>query len=203
MMPTYPRNDITGLILAGGRASRMGGEDKGLIEVNTRPMIDYVLAALKPQADSILINANRNLERYAGYGYRVVSDELTDFQGPLAGIATAMARSESAYLLVAPCDSPLVPEDLGARLYDALADANAEIAVAHDGARMQPVFSLLKRDLLASLLAFLEQGERKIDRWYARHSVALADFTHRPDTFLNINTPEDRRALAERLTKNH
>lgn len=201
-MTPYPRDDITGLILAGGRASRMGGQDKGLIEVNGRPMIDYVLAALKPQAGCILINANRNLERYAGYRYRVVSDELSDFQGPLAGIATAMARTESPYLLIAPCDSPLLPEDLGECLYGALADKQAEIAVAHDGERMQPVFSLLKRDLLASLLEFLEQGERKIDRWYARHVLALADFTHRPDTFLNVNTPEDRRTLAERLAEN-
>jgi molybdenum cofactor guanylyltransferase len=200
-MTAYPRNDITGLILAGGRARRMGGRDKGLIEVNGKPMIEYALAALELQAGQILINANRNLAHYAGYGHPVISDELGDFQGPLAGIATAMARITTPYLLTAPCDSPLLPKDLGVCLYRALTRAKADIAVAHDGVRMQPVFSLLKRKLLPSLMTFLEQGERKIDCWYARHSVAIADFTHHPDTFLNINTPEQRRALARQLSK--
>jgi molybdenum cofactor guanylyltransferase len=198
----YPRTDITGVILAGGRASRMGGIDKGLIEINGRPMIAYVLTVLGSQVGDIVINANRSLGRYGAYGYRVVSDELSDFQGPLAGIATAMAQISTPYLLTAPCDSPLLPQDLGPRLWTALARDEAQIAVAHDGARMQPVFSLLRRELLASLREFLGQDERKIDRWYARHKVALADFRDCPDTFLNINTPQERATLAARLVKN-
>ncbi len=200
-MTAYPRNEITGLILAGGRASRMGGQDKGLIEVNGKPMIEYALAVLEPQAEQILINANRNLARYARYGHRVISDELGGFQGPLAGIAAAMAQITTPYLLTAPCDSPLLPADLGACLYCTLTRAKADIAVAHDGLRVQPVFALLKRALLPSLLTFLEHGERKIDCWYTRHLVVSADFTHRPKTFLNINTPEQRRALARQLSK--
>ena len=201
-MTVYPREEVTGLILAGGRASRMGGQDKGLIEVNGKPMIEYALAVLESQAGQILINANRNLAQYAGYGHRVISDELGGFQGPLAGIAAAMACITTPYLLTAPCDSPLLPEDLGACLYRALIRAKADIAVAHDGVRIQPVFSMLKRELLPSLSTFLARRERKIDCWYAQHSLAHADFTHRPTAFLNINTPEQRQALAQQLSLN-
>lgn len=198
-MALYPYNEITAVVLAGGRARRMGGQDKGLVEVNGRPMVDHVLAILKPQAGAIVINANRSLDRYARYGYPVVSDELSNFQGPLAGIASCMGHVATPYILTAPCDSPLLPPDLGPRLYEAFIEAQADIAVAHDGARMQPVFSLLNRELRASLFTFLSEGERKIDRWFARHKVALADFADRPDVFLNINTPQERAVLAKLL----
>jgi molybdenum cofactor guanylyltransferase len=203
MTTPYPRHEITGVILAGGRARRMGGQDKGLIELDGKPMVEHVLAILKPQVSGIVINANRSLDRYARYGHPVISDELSDFQGPLAGIASCMTHIVTPYILTAPCDSPLLPEDLGLRLCHALIGTQADIAVAHDGDRMQPVFSLLKRDLRLSLIAFLEEGERKIDRWYARHKLALADFADRPDTFLNINTPQERAALTERLAMRH
>ncbi len=196
---SYPRTDVTGLVLAGGRAQRMGGQDKGLVEVNGRPMVEYVLAVLRPQVSRIVINANRNQDRYAAYGCEVLADELSGFQGPLAGIATALASSTSTYLLIAPCDSPLLPVDLGPRLHQALVAQGADIAAAHDGARLQPVFSLLRSELLDSLRSFLAAGERKIDRWYACHVLAVADFADQPDAFLNINTPQERAALALRL----
>jgi molybdenum cofactor guanylyltransferase len=176
----------------------MGGADKGLLPLAGRPMVEHVVRALEPQVGAILINANRNLERYERLGLPVVCDRMGDFFGPLVGMASAMERATTPYLLTVPCDSPLVPADLAATLYRALADAGAELSVAHDGKRMQPVFALLDRALLPSLLAYLDAGGRKIDTWYAEHRVALADFSGQPQAFLNVNTPEDQ-AEVERL----
>lgn len=191
--------NITGVILAGGRGSRMGGEDKGLVMLNARPMIEYVIARLQPQVGELLISANRNQERYAALGYRVVPDLLPDYQGPLAGMASAMQTATTPYLVTVPCDSPLLGADLVARLAQALVRDEADIAVAHDGARAHPVFLFLKRSLLPSVLAFLRDGERKIDRWFARHRVAAVDFGDRPEAFINVNDPDEHRALEARL----
>jgi molybdopterin-guanine dinucleotide biosynthesis protein A len=185
------RDAVTGVILAGGEARRMGGQDKGLIEIAGRPMIEYVIDAVKPQVGALLINANRSHERYGRYGFPVIADDNQDFNGPLAGMASSMRVAVTEYIATLPCDSPNVPADLVARLYRRLRAENAEIAVAHSGERMQPVFSLLKCALLDSLLSYLDSGERKIDRWYAQHKTATVDFSDRPDTFINVNTPED------------
>ncbi len=183
---------MTGGILAGGRGRRMGGRDKGLIELAGRPLVVHVATRLAAQVEQVLINANRNLERYAALGHPVLRDEDPGFQGPLAGMAVLLAHAPSPWLVVVPCDGPLVPPDLVERLWQARERANAEIAVAHDGTRMQPVHCLLPRALLGDLRAFLARGERKIDRWYAEHTVALADFSDVATSFFNINTPEDR-----------
>ena len=196
----YPREQITGVVLAGGRATRMGGSDKGLIEVRGRPMVGYVAAALRPRVGSLMVSANRNPERYAAIcECPIVSDRVSGYAGPLAGMASAMEASATRYLLAAPCDSPLVAPELGPRLYRALLAEDAEISVAHDGTRMQPVFVLLRRELLVDCLAYLEAGERKIDTWYLSHRLAQADLSEFPDMFLNINTPEDRARIEERL----
>jgi molybdenum cofactor guanylyltransferase len=194
-----PRSDITGVVLAGGRGSRMGGEDKGLVLLDGRPMVEYVIARLKNQVGDILISANRNQERYTALGYRVVPDLLRDYQGPLAGMASAMQTATTPYIVTVPCDSPLFGDDLVQRLAQALVREDADVAVAHDGERTHPVFLLLKRLLLPSLLAFLDAGERKIDFWFARHCVALADFRDCPEAFLNVNDPAEHRALEARL----
>ncbi|MGB5259058.1 MAG: molybdenum cofactor guanylyltransferase MobA [Gammaproteobacteria bacterium] len=193
--PPIPVNDISAVILAGGKARRMGGEDKGLIELNGRPLIGYIISALRPQTGDIIINANRNQPRYRTFGYPVVEDMLGDYFGPLVGMATGMQASTRPYLLTVPCDSPLVPDHLTATLYHAMLGENAELGVAHDGERMQPVFALLKCELLPSLLDYLGEGGRKIDTWYARHRVALADFSASPEMFLNLNTPQDKAEL--------
>ncbi len=194
-----PVHDITGVILAGGLARRMGGEDKGLLRLKGRPMIEYVIDTLQPQAGRLLINANRNQSEYACYGYPVVPDMLGDYFGPLVGIASAMQETDTPLLLSVPCDSPLLPANLAEKLYAAMVREDAEISVAHDGERMQPVFALLKRELLPSLLAYLQAGGRKIDTWYKQHRLALADFSDQPDTFLNVNTPEQRVRLETSL----
>lgn len=193
------RHDVTAVVLAGGQARRMGGTDKGLIELAGRPMIEYVLDRLQAQVQAVLINANRNLDRYRRYGHPVVPDRDGEFSGPLAGMASAMAAAHSRYILTAPCDSPLLPTDLARRLLEALHNADAEIAVAHDGERMQPVFALLDTSLRASLEQALADGERKIDRWYAGHRLALADFSDAQNAFGNVNTPEELERLAARL----
>lgn len=193
------RSSVTGVILAGGRAQRMGGRDKGLLPVAGKPMIARVIARLKPQVASLVINANRSQEAYAAYGHPVVPDLLEGYCGPLAGMASAMRAAPTAYILSVPCDSPFVPVDLLQRLGRALEEDAAEIAVAHNGARMQPVFALVACGLLPSLLGFLEAGERKIDRWYATRRTAVADFSDQPEAFLNLNTPEDIEAVEARL----
>jgi len=193
--PSYPLRDVTGLVLAGGLARRMGGIDKGLVPVGGKPMIEHVLAALRPQVGPLMINANRNLETYAGYGVPVVPDTIEGFQGPLAGIFSGLAQTETPYLLSVPCDSPLLAPDLVACMFRALSEERADLAVAHDGKRQQPVFLLLRRELAPDLQAYLDGGDRKIDRWFARHKVANADLSHRPETFINVNDEDEQQRL--------
>ena len=198
----YPRADITAVVLAGGRARRMGGEDKGLIEVAGKPMVAHTIGALRGQAAEVVVNANRNAGAYSAItGCRVIADTVGGFAGPLAGMASALDASATRLLLTAPCDSPLVAPDLGPRLHAALARDRAEIAVAHDGERMQPVFALLTCGVLPHLLAFLGTGERKIDTWYATRHTVSADFSDNLDMFLNVNTPQERDRLEQQLAR--
>ena len=177
----------------------MGGEDKGLVQLAGRPMVEYVIAALLPQVGTLLINANRNMDQYSRYGCRVIADELSGFNGPLAGMASALRAARTEYIATAPCDSPFVPADLVMRLATGLERARADICVAHNGERMQPVFSLMRRSLLDALVEFLRRGGRKIDRWYAEQRTAIADFSDEPDTFLNVNTPGDLQKIEHDL----
>ena len=193
-------NTVTAVILAGGMARRMDGVDKGLIELNGRPMIEYIIEALKPQVDNIVINANRNLEQYRRYGYPVVEDIMGDYFGPLVGMASGLQACSSERILTVPCDSPFVPPRLAEKLDTALREQDAELSVANDSERMQPVFAMLHRYLLPSLLAYLDAGGRKIDTWYSEHKMALADFSDWPDTFININTPQDKTFVEEKIS---
>ena len=194
-----PDPDITAVILAGGKARRMGGEDKGLIELNGRPLLDYIIAGLRPQAGHIIVNANRNLDRYREFGHPVVADMMGDFFGPLVGMATGMQAAATPLILAVPCDSPFVPAHLCVTLRAEMEKMDAEISVAHDGIRMQPVFALLRCELLPGLLSYLSEGGRKIDTWYEQQRLALADFSASPDIFLNMNTPSDRQLIENKL----
>ena len=189
------KHNVTAVILAGGKGRRMDGKDKGLVELANRPLIEYVIDVIKPQVETIILNANRNHEQYSQYGYPVISDALLDYQGPLAGFISALKSSTTSHIATLPCDGPFLPKDLVERLILALTDSDAEIAVAHDGDRMQPVYSLIPTTLINSLNSFLDTGERKIDLWYKQHRVALADFSDCPETFRNINTAEQRDRL--------
>jgi molybdenum cofactor guanylyltransferase len=202
-METLKANDVTALILAGGKGRRIDGQDKGLIEVAGRPLIEHILEAVTPQVGGVLINANRNSERYSQYGYPVIPDDMSDFQGPLAGIATGMEHASTAYIATLPCDGPFVPDNLVSRLAQALTRYDADIAVAHDGVRLQPVYALLPTCLLNSLKSFLASGERKIDRWFGLHKYVLADFSDHPETFLNVNTPNDLKHIQTLLSEDN
>ena len=198
---TPGRENITGVVLAGGMARRMGGQDKGLVPFAGHPLVQWVIDALSPQVSTLVINANRNGATYAAYGYPVIADDIDGFQGPLAGFASAMVAAETSWIVTLPCDGPFPAPDLVERLCAALAEQDAEIAVASDGNRMQPVYALLPVSLAPSLQAFLASGERKIDRWYAEHRVAVADLSDRPRGFANINSAEDSKLLKRELGK--
>lgn len=185
------RQDITALVLAGGKSRRMGGKDKGLLPFAEGTLIGHVIGAIQPQVGTILISANRNLDEYRRLGFPVIADPLEDFQGPLAGFLAGLEKMQTEYLLTLPCDGPFVVADLAQRLAKGLAAADAEIAVAHDGQRLQPVYALLQRGVVSDLRVALEQGERKIDRWYPRNRWVTVDFSDVPAQFSNINTPED------------
>ena len=188
---------IDAIILAGGRATRMGGQDKGLIPLAGRPMIAHVLDAIRPQVSTVAISANRSLDAYAALGCPVLPDEQTDFPGPLAGMAAGLAWCPGDYLLTLPCDGPQVPAVLAERLLAAIGDG--AVAVAHDGTRLQPVHALLRRDTLGSLQAFLADGGRKIDRWYATLDQRVADLSDARSSFRNVNTPEQRAEMEAQL----
>lgn len=190
---------VTAVVLAGGRARRLDGRDKGLIEINNKPMIAYILAALAGQTHETIINANRNPDKYSGMGCRVIPDRIPGYCGPLAGMASAMHICNTRYLLTVPCDSPLIAGDLAARLYAAIATESADIAVAHDGRRLQPVFCLLKTGLRDSIETFLSANRRKIDRWFEEEKYVAVDFSDQPDMFINVNTPEDLSLLQTQL----
>jgi molybdenum cofactor guanylyltransferase len=187
--------EITGIVLAGGRGSRMGYVDKGLQVFRGKPMVAHVLERLAPQVDEMLINANQNIEQYEKFGYRVISDEIEGFAGPLAGFERGLSNAAHELVATVPCDSPFLPADLVARLLKALRDQRAELAVAKTGEQAHPVFCLLQCQLLPSLRAFLARGERKIDKWYAGHTVVELSFDDEAEAFRNINTLEEKQAL--------
>jgi molybdopterin-guanine dinucleotide biosynthesis protein A len=182
---------ITGLILAGGRGSRMGSIDKGLAPMGGQAMVLHVLARLKPQVQRLLISANQNVETYAAFGVPVWPDAMPGFVGPLAGLQTGLMHCETPYLVTAPCDSPFLPSDLVERLSAALVAAEADLAVAVTGAgdthQPHPVFCLTKVSVLPHLTAFLAGGGRKVERWYASLHVAAVHFADEA-AFCNINT---------------
>jgi molybdopterin-guanine dinucleotide biosynthesis protein A len=193
-----PRIDVTGIVLAGGQGSRMGGVDKGLQPFRGKPMVAHAVERFAPQVDELLINANRNVEQYARFGQRVISDEIAGFAGPLAGFERGLAHASGALVATVPCDSPFLPADLVARLRTALEDDGADLAVARTGDQAHPVFCLMRRGVHASLTAFLASGQRKIDRWYAALGVVEVPFDDEADAFLNINTREELAQLEPR-----
>ncbi|MDP1901927.1 MAG: molybdenum cofactor guanylyltransferase MobA [Rubrivivax sp.] len=190
--------DITGLVLAGGRGTRMGGADKGLQNHHGMPLALHALLRLQPQVGGSMINANRNLAAYESMGVPVWPDPLADYPGPLAGLLAGLEHCETPYMVTVPCDTPNFPADLVRRLAGALVDQDAEIAMAatlEDGQlRTQPVFCLLRAGLLESLVAYLHAGERKIDRWTARHRCVEVPFDD-ATAFFNANTVAELQQL--------
>ena len=190
-MDKITKKDITGVILAGGRARRMGGADKGLVLFNGKPLIEYVIDALEPQVGCLLINANRNHEKYRSYEFDVISDELKDYCGPLAGMACVLNKIHTPYLVTAPCDTPFITDNLVKNLSSSIVHENTEISVAHNGERLQPVFCMMKKTLITSINEYLQNGGRKIDQWFEQHSVSIVDFSSNSECFENFNSKEE------------
>lgn len=181
--------DVSAVILAGGRGTRMGGADKGLLEYQQRPLVEWVLEAVRPQASEVLISANRNLEAYAKYGSRVLPDTLPDYPGPLAGVLTAMDAIRTEWLLVVPCDTPHLPADLVPHLWRAAQTDEAPVAVAADSVRTHYTLMLVQTRLADSLRDYLHSGQRAVHSWQAQFNPARHVFAD--SSLENFNTPAD------------
>jgi molybdopterin-guanine dinucleotide biosynthesis protein A len=196
--------DITGLVLAGGRGTRMAGVDKGLQPFRGRPLVSHALERLAPQVGSLMISANRNLGVYEAMGAPVWPDELADFPGPLAGMLTGLGHCATRYLVTVPCDSPLFPTDLVARFAQALAAEDAEIAMVvtrdtaheHGERRRHPVFCLMQREVAHSLAQYTQSGQRKVEKWAARHRLVEVLFED-ATAFANANTADELAQLPQ------
>ncbi len=199
---TVNNNRITGVILAGGEARRMQGEDKGLVQFSGKPLIAHVIDSIRTQTHSLIISANRNINVYQQFNCPVIRDKSDGFQGPLAGMASCMEIAKTELMVCVPCDSPFLPGDLVARLYRNLRSDDADICMAVVHGRAQPVFALMKTGLLGSLLEFLAQGKRKTDNWYLQHRLTTVDFTDNPAAFMNLNTTNDISQATTRLHGN-
>lgn len=203
-------NAVTGLILAGGRASRMHNLDKGLQQLSGHSLVEHVIVRLKPQVAALAINANRHLNDYARFGlpiwpdreFHIKSSGEFNFKGPLAGVEAGLIHCKTPYLLVVPCDSPFLPTDLTKRLMTAL--LQADVAVACTGnpnsPRLQPVFCLMKTSMLKQLQQYLHSGGRKMDSWYENASVAKVYFSDE-SAFRNINTLEELQTCSSHISE--
>lgn len=186
---------ITGVVLAGGQGRRMGGVDKGLKVLRGKPMVQWVIERFGPQVDELLINANQNVDTYAGFGHRVIPDAIGGYAGPLAGLHRGLSEARHDLVATVPCDSPFLAPDLVSRLHAALERGNAELAVARTGNQPHPVFCLCRKSVLPGLTAFLEGGGRKIDAWYSALAVVEVAFDDEADAFSNINTENELRGF--------
>ena len=191
---------ISALILCGGRAKRMHGVNKGLVKLNEQTFIQHVISRLAPQVDEIIINANREMSMYESLGYDVYQDVSPDFIGPLAGIQLGLSHAKYDYLLTAPCDSPLLPLDLGQRLMAKLFENHADIAVATSRGDAHPVFCLCKKSVLPSLTEYITNGGRKVSAWQKSLQYIEVDFSDNAEAFLNLNTPEELASLELKLS---
>ena len=189
-MKKITNNEITAVILAGGKSSRMNGKDKGLMNFRGQELIRHVLRVVEPRVSEVLISANRNIELYENFG-KVIMDELEDFQGPLAGVSSALKVCFTRYLLVLPCDSPLIDEELIDNLISRMGETEVDICVAHDGSIMHATFAIIDAKLGKSLEEFLENGGRKMALWYRQHSIERIDVSSQLEVLTNLNRPED------------
>ncbi|MDT8405224.1 molybdenum cofactor guanylyltransferase MobA [Sulfuriflexus sp.] len=198
MSQSQPYKDVAAVILAGGRGRRVGGEDKGLLELDGKPLIAHVIDVIAPQVDSLVISANRNLEQYKALAYPVISDRQEGFYGPLAGIDAALAATDKPFLLCVPCDTPFLPANLLSRLYAALQDSNYPMAIAVDGERQHPVINLMQRSVHADIRNRLQQGNLKLMRWIEETGYASVDFSDQPQALSNLNSLDDIALVGKR-----
>lgn len=198
---TIPKHQITGLVLSGGRGTRMGGVDKGLQAFRGRTLVQHALERLAPQVGPLMVSANQHLAAYQALGVPVWPDTLADHPGPLAGILAGLERCNTPYLMTVPCDAPLFPQDLVSRLAHSLSTHDADLALAAtrgaDGAiQRHPVFGLMKTTVLAGLVEFLQRGERKVGLWATQQPCAVCEFDD-TDAFANVNTLAELKELSD------
>lgn len=191
-MPTNSAtsSSVTAVVLAGGAGRRMAGQDKGLIPLQGKPLIHYVLGRLAGQTGKLLINCNRNQQVYAAFGYPLLQDSMAGGLGPLAGLLVALEQSDSEFVLSVPCDTPYLPRDLVPRMLATLQQEHAHACTVSDGERLHPVIMLVHRDTAPGLRHYLESGKRKVHDWYYSVAHCSTDFSDQPQAFVNINTPD-------------
>ncbi len=197
-------DSVGAVLLAGGLARRMQGQDKGLMLLNGKPMASYALSVLLNRVSQCVINANRNVDSYAKLsvdGVQVIPDTRSGHLGPLAGLSAAIESLQTSYVLMCPCDSPFLQAGLIDALVEQCKATDADVAVAHDGERLQPVFSIVNTRVKDSLDAFLDSGERKIDRWFLDQKMVEVDARHFSNSFRNINTEEELQAAEQEMLK--
>ena len=192
---------ISAIILSGGRATRMNGMDKGLMLLQNKPLIQHVIARLKPQVDEVFINANREIKQYEAFGLPILKDENEEFIGPLAGFSLGLQHAKHEYVLTVPCDSPLLQLDLVTRLFEGMSASRMDIAVASSDGNTHPVFCLMKKSVLPSLTEYLASGERKVSTWQKSQQYVEVDFSDCAAAFVNLNAFEDLAALELKLNK--
>ena len=195
---TINAQNITAVILAGGQGVRFSGLDKGLLELNKRPLIQHLVNRIKPQVSKIIISANRNLDTYKNLGFPVFEDDIRGYAGPLAGILKALQQSQSDWLLTVPADSPFIPIDIAQQLISSV--QNKKIAIPHDGKHLQPTFALIHKSMEASLKDFLDKGERKARVWMQQQPHIIVDFSDKTDAFTNINTEGELKNAEKHFT---
>lgn len=200
-MPSVINNPIkvTGVILAGGLAKRMNHQDKGLVNYKGRPLVSHAIEAMRPVVGQLLINANRNHDLYQRFNLPVVADQTNNFDGPLAGILTAMLNTKAEILLVMPCDLPLIRSTHLQKLLSTCLEHNADISAAFDGKRLQPLLLAIKTNLQIDLQEYLASGQRKVEFWLTQKKLVRADFSNEPDIFINLNTMADLASLESKL----
>ena len=198
MLQTHP---ISAILLAGGAGRRMGGEDKGLLQLKGKSLAEWVLARIAPQVDEILISANRNLDTYRAFGYPVLPDKTEGYAGPLAGIARGLLDAKHDLILSAPCDTPFLPDDLVIRLLSALHSGDFDLAVPMIGGAGQYAICLMRRRVGANLAVYLAQGGHQLQAWQAGLKCIPVDFSDTAPFFVNLNQPEQLAALEDRIKR--
>ncbi|WP_428087017.1 molybdenum cofactor guanylyltransferase MobA [Candidatus Thioglobus sp.] len=184
------KNNITAVILAGGQGLRMNGQDKGLILLDNKPLIGHTVDIIDKSVSSILVSANRNLDLYQQFG-KVVSDNLSNYQGPLAGICAALTQTNSQYLFIVPCDSPYIDRSLLERLSQAMIENNTKLCVVSENKHLHPTFALIDVAIKPVLDQYLAAGERKLGKFFKECGAIEVDFSDKPQLFINLNSPED------------
>ncbi len=191
----YPVKSITGVVLAGGRGRRVSGRDKGLMPLDGKPLVAHVIDAIQPQVDVLVISANRNAQIYAQWGFDVFSDDLGDYWGPLAGMATVMAQVKTSHILTVSCDMPRLPNDLVSRMREALTAESAELCFVDDGVREHYAIALIPCALQSDIRAYLKVGQRRLGSWLNTRAKVKVDFSDKAPAFININSLDDYRRL--------